>query len=92
MTAPAIHDVTYRTSFDTLAATRRLESNEFTRSQAEAVVETLVDSQTALVTKDDLEVALSRQGYKVIRWQIAVGAWITGVVIALGVAVLANLP
>jgi len=55
-------------------------------------VETLVDSQTALVTKDDLEVALSRHVYKVIRWQVAVGAWITGVVIALGVAVLGNLP
>lgn len=91
VTAATIHDATYRT-FDTLSAVQRLESREFTRPQAEAVVETLAESQVALVTKEHLSVALAKQTVTMIRWQVGVGVFVVGTVIALGSTVLANLP
>lgn len=63
-----------------------------TEKQAEAVVGVVSDSHASLVTRSDLDLALSRQTVRLIWWQVGMAAWITAMVVAMGAAVLANLP
>jgi len=64
-------------TFDTLQLVDKLKAAGFAPEQAEAVVRVIVDSQNQLLTKTDLEIALSS-----IRTDLAVLKWMMGVLLA----------
>ena len=63
---------------DTNGIVKKLEQRGFSRAQAEGITEALKELDTSsLVTKTDLELALSEQSVTIIKWM-------TGVLIAHG--------
>ncbi len=64
-------------TFDTLELVDKLKTAGIPQEQAEAVVRVIADAQTRLVTKDDLELALSP-----LKTDLAVLKWMIGIVIA----------
>ena len=64
-------------TFDTLELVDKLKTAGIPQEQAEAVVRVIADAQTKLVTKDDLELALSP-----LKTDLAVLKWMIGIVIA----------
>ena len=64
-------------TFVTLELVDKLKTAGIPQEQAEAVVRVIADAQTRLVTKDDLELALSP-----LKTDLAVLKWMIGIVIA----------
>ncbi len=64
-------------TFDTLELVDKLKSAGIPQEQAEAVVRVIADAQHKLVTKDDLEIALSP-----LKTDLAVLKWMIGILIA----------
>jgi hypothetical protein len=65
-------------TFDTLDLVDKLKNAGIPQEQAEAVVRVIADAQNKLVTKDDLEIALSP-----LKTDLAVLKWMIGILIAL---------
>lgn len=61
-------------TFDTLELVEKLKSSGIPQEQAEAVVRTIAEAQTQLVTKTDLDVALAliRTDFAILKWMIGV--------------------
>jgi len=61
-------------TFDTLELAEKLKSSGIPQEQAEAVVRTIAEAQTQLVTKTDLDVALAliRTDFAILKWMIGV--------------------
>ena len=64
-------------TFDSLELVDKLKSAGIPQEQAEAVVRVIADAQHRLVTKDDLEIALSP-----LKTDLAVLKWMIGILIA----------
>jgi len=64
-------------SFDTLELVDKLKTTGIPQEQAEVVVRVIADAQHRLVTKDDLEIALSP-----LKTDLAVLKWMIGILIA----------
>jgi hypothetical protein len=64
-------------TFDSLELVDKLKSAGIPQEQAEAVVRVIADAQHKLVTKDDLEIALSP-----LKTDLAVLKWMIGILIA----------
>jgi hypothetical protein len=64
-------------TFDTLELVDKLKTAGIPQEQAEAVVRVIADAQIKLVTKDDLEIALSP-----LKTDLAVLKWMIGILIA----------
>jgi len=64
-------------TFDTLELVDKLKTAGIPQEQAEAVVRVIADAQHRLVTKDDLEIALSP-----LKTDLAVLKWMMGILIA----------
>lgn len=64
-------------TFDTLELVDKLKTAGIPQEQAEAVVRVIADAQNKLVTKDDLEIALSP-----LKTDLAVLKWMIGILIA----------
>jgi hypothetical protein len=64
-------------TFDTLELVDKLKAAGIPPEQAEAVVRVIADSQVRLVTKDDLEMALSP-----LKTDLAVLKWMIGMLLA----------
>jgi hypothetical protein len=64
-------------TFDTLELVDKLKTAGIPQEQAEAVVRVIADAQHRLVTKDDLEIALSP-----LKTDLAVLKWMIGILIA----------
>jgi hypothetical protein len=64
-------------TFDTLDLVDKLKNAGIPQEQAEAVVRVIADAQNKLVTKDDLEIALSP-----LKTDLAVLKWMIGILIA----------
>ena len=64
-------------TFDTLELVDKLKNAGIPQEQAEAVVRVIADAQNKLVTKDDLEIALSP-----LKTDLAVLKWMIGILIA----------
>ncbi|PKM13640.1 MAG: DUF1640 domain-containing protein [Gammaproteobacteria bacterium HGW-Gammaproteobacteria-3] len=64
-------------TFDTLELVDKLKAAGIPQEQAEAVVRVIADAQTRLVTKDDLEIALSS-----VKTDLSVLKWMMGVLLA----------
>jgi hypothetical protein len=64
-------------TFDTLQLIDKLKSAGIPAEQAEAVVRTIAEAQSQLVTKDDLEIALAP-----VKTDLAVLKWMMGMLIA----------
>lgn len=64
-------------TFDTLDLVDKLKSAGIPQAQAEAVVRVIAEAQNRLVTKEDLEIALSP-----IKTDMAVLKWMTGILLA----------
>lgn len=63
--------------FDTLELVSKLKSAGIPQEQAEAVVRVIAESQSRLVTKDDLELSLVP-----VKTDLAVLKWMLGVLLA----------
>ena len=64
-------------TFDTLELVDKLKNAGIPQEQAEAMVRVIADAQIKLVTKDDLEIALSP-----LKTDLAVLKWMIGILIA----------
>lgn len=64
-------------TFDTLELVDKLKTAGIPQEQAEAVVRVIAEAQNRLVTKDDLEIALSP-----LKTDLAVLKWMMGILIA----------
>ena len=64
-------------TFDTLELVDRLKTAGIPQEQAEAVVRVIAEAQNRLLTKDDLEIALSP-----LKTDLAVLKWMMGILIA----------
>jgi hypothetical protein len=64
-------------TFDTLELVDKLKTAGIPQEQAEAVVRVIADAQHRLVTKEDLEIALSP-----LKTDLAVLKWMIGILIA----------
>ena len=64
-------------TFDTLELVDKLKSAGIPQEQAEAVVRVIAEAQNKLVTRDDLEIALSP-----LKTDLAVLKWMIGILIA----------
>ncbi|SJM93348.1 conserved hypothetical protein [Crenothrix polyspora] len=64
-------------TFDTLELVDKLRSAGISQEQAEAVVRVIADAQKQLVTKDDLEIALSP-----LKIDLAILKWMMGLMLA----------
>ena len=64
-------------TFDSLELVDKLKTAGIPQEQAEAVVRVIADAQHRLVTKDDLEIALSP-----LKTDLAVLKWMIGILIA----------
>jgi hypothetical protein len=64
-------------TFDTLQLVDKLKSAGIPQEQAEAVVRTIAEAQTQLVTKTDLDMALAP-----LKTDLAVLKWMIGVLLA----------
>lgn len=64
-------------TFDTLLLADKLRASGMPQEQAEAVVRSIAEAQTQLVTKSDLETALAP-----LRTDLAVLKWMMGVLLA----------
>ncbi len=64
-------------TFDTLELVSKLKSAGIPQEQAEAVVRVIAESQSRLVTKDDLELSLVP-----VKTDLAVLKWMLGVLLA----------
>ena len=64
-------------TFDTLELVDKLKNAGISQDQAEAMVRVIADAQNKLVTKDDLEIALSP-----LKTDLAVLKWMIGILIA----------
>ncbi len=64
-------------TFDTLELVDKLKTAGIPQAQAEAVVRVIAEAQNRLVTKDDLEIALSP-----LKTDLAVLKWMMGILIA----------
>lgn len=64
-------------TFDTLLLTDKLKASGMPPEQAEAVVRSIAEAQSQLVTKADLEAALAP-----VRTDLAVLKWMMGVLLA----------
>ena len=64
-------------TFDTLELVDKLKAAGIPQEQAEAVVRVIADAQHRLVTKEDLEIALSP-----LKTDLAVLKWMIGILIA----------
>lgn len=64
-------------TFDTLELVEKLKSAGIPQGQAEAVVRVIAEAQNRLVTKDDLEIALSP-----LKTDLAVLKWMMGLLLA----------
>ncbi len=71
-------------SFDTLAVFERLKSADLTETAAKEIAEVLKDvTETNLVTKIDLDLALERTKSDLIKWVAGLMIAQSGVIIAL---------
>jgi hypothetical protein len=61
-------------TFDTLQLVEKLKASGIPQEQAEAVVRTIAEAQTELITKTDLEIALApiHTDFAVLKWMIGV--------------------
>lgn len=64
-------------TFDTLELVDKLKTAGIPQAQAEAVVRVIAEAQNRLVTRDDLEIALSP-----LKTDLAVLKWMMGILIA----------
>ncbi|KJV05197.1 DUF1640 domain-containing protein [Methylocucumis oryzae] len=64
-------------TFDTLQLVDKLKAAGIPQEQAEAVVRTIAEAQTQLVTKTDLDIALAP-----LKTDLAVLKWMMGVMLA----------
>jgi len=64
-------------TFDTLQLVDKLKSAGIPQEQAEAVVHTIAEAQTQLVTRTDLEMALTP-----LKTDLAILKWMMGVMLA----------
>lgn len=64
-------------TFDTLELVEKLVQSGVEQRQAESIVRVIAEAQNRLVTKDDLEIALSP-----IKTDLAVTKWMLGVLLA----------
>ena len=64
-------------TFDTLELVDKLKTAGIPQEQAEAVVRVIADAQHRLVTKDDLEIAISP-----LKTDLAILKWMIGILIA----------
>ena len=80
-------------TFDSLKISDKLKASGFTAEQAEAVVRVIAEAQDELVTKKDLDVALSplKIDLAVLKAEINQIKWMLGFVIGGLIAVLAKL-
>ena len=80
-------------TFDSLKISDKLKASGFTAEQAEAVVRVIAEAQDDLVTKKDLDVALSplKTDLAVLRAEVTQIKWMLGFVIGGLIAVLAKL-
>jgi len=79
-------------TFDSLRIADKLKTAGFTAEQAEAVVRVIVETQDELVTRNNLDSALSplRTGLAVIKAEMTQIKWLQGLVIGGIVAILAK--
>jgi hypothetical protein len=79
-------------TFDSLRIADKLKTAGFTAEQAEAVVRVIVETQDELVTRNDLNSALSplRTDLAVIKAEMTQIKWLQGLVIGGIVAILAK--
>jgi len=79
-------------TFDSLRIADKLKTAGFTAEQAEAVVRVIVETQDELVTRNNLESALSplRTDLAVIKAEMTQIKWLQGLVIGGIVAILAK--
>ena len=73
-------------TFDSLKLSDKLKASGFTAEQAEAVVRAIAEAQDELVTKKDLEIALSP-----LKSELVVLKWAMGLNTALGLLILGKL-
>jgi hypothetical protein len=80
-------------TFDSLKISDKLKASGFSAEQAEAVVRVIAEAQDELVTKKDLDVALSplKIELAVLRTEVTQIKWMLGFVIGGIIAVLAKL-
>lgn len=80
-------------TFDSLKLSDKLKASGFTAEQAEAVVRVIAEAQDDLVTKKDLDVALSpiKIDLAVLKTEVTQIKWMLGLVIGGIIAVLAKL-
>lgn len=80
-------------TFDSLRVADKLKSAGFTTEQAEAVVRVIAEAQDDLVTRKDLDAALSplKTDLAVLRTEVSQIKWMLGFVIGGIIAVLAKL-
>lgn len=80
-------------TFDSLKLSDKLKASGFTAEQAEAVVRVISEAQDDLVTKKDLDVALSplKIDLAVLKTEVTQIKWMLGLVIGGIIAVLAKL-
>ncbi len=80
-------------TFDSLRVSDKLKSAGFSAEQAEAVVRVIAEAQDELVTRKDLDAALSplKTDLAVLKTEVAQIKWMLGFVIGGIIAVLAKL-
>lgn len=80
-------------TFDSLRVSDKLKSAGFTAEQAEAVVRVIAEAQDDLVTRKDLDAALSplKMDLAVLKTEVTQIKWMLGFVIGGIIAVLAKL-
>lgn len=80
-------------TFDSLKLSDKLKASGFTAEQAEAVVRVIAEAQDDLVTKKDLDLALSpiKIDLAVLKTEVTQIKWMLGLVIGGIIAVLAKL-
>ena len=80
-------------TFDSLKLSDKLKTAGFTAEQAEAVVRVIAEAQDDLVTRKDLDAALSplKTDLAVLRTEVSQIKWMLGFVIGGIIAVLAKL-
>ena len=80
-------------TLDSLKLSDKLKASGFTAEQAEAVVRVIAEAQDDLVTKKDLDVALSplKIDLAVLKTEVTQIKWMLGLVIGGIIAVLAKL-
>jgi len=64
-------------TFDTLQLVEKLKSSGISQEQAEAVVRTIAEAQTQLITKTDLDIALAP-----LPSDLAILKWMLGILLA----------